>query len=128
MMDDDVHAEGWQRDVIYPPCPNNPRRCMDCGGTGDAGPEVTTQDDCPACDGTGWAKGKAEHPVSLDDLADDIYARMHRAAEAGRGVRLTSDEIDLLSRTTVGQWMADAAEKVLARKKSRRSSSLTPEA
>ena len=28
-MDDDVHGEGWEPDVIYPPCPFNPLAC-DC--------------------------------------------------------------------------------------------------
>ena len=52
-MDDDEHAEGWQTDVVYPPCPHNPARCAKCGGTGARQPDDEC-DECGACDGTGW--------------------------------------------------------------------------
>ena len=70
-MDDDVHAEGWQRDVIYPPCPHNPNKCKRCDGSGNAPADVTTQDDCPACHGTGWNGGKCEWPVEANALTTD---------------------------------------------------------
>ena len=78
-MDDDVHGEGWERDVIYPPCPHNPAACecvtkpesMSFGdwqqisyGTGLA------KDGCPQCHGTGWRGGKVQYPVSMDELED----------------------------------------------------------
>lgn len=34
-MDDDEYAEGWQPDVVYPPCPNHPKACKKCGGRGE---------------------------------------------------------------------------------------------
>lgn len=85
-MDDDVHGEGWEPDVIYPPCPFNPQAC-DCAlrpdamsfrnwnnisyGTGLA------QDGCPKCHGSGWKDCKWQHPVSIDDLEteNDVTAR-----------------------------------------------------
>lgn len=59
MMDDDEHAEGWQSDVIYPPCPNHPNRCPTCGGSGeyDGG-------DCETCDGTGWYGCAPQYPIN----------------------------------------------------------------
>lgn len=72
LMDDDVHAEGWQRDVIYPPCPHNPRKCSRCDGSGSAPADVTTQDDCPDCSGTGWAGGKCEWPSPAREDAAKI--------------------------------------------------------
>ena len=71
-MDDDVHGEGWQPDVIYPPCEFNPRCCPTCSGTGNAPPlmaEALQQDDCADCHGTGWKDGKCEWPVSIADEA-----------------------------------------------------------
>lgn len=65
-MDDDEHAEGWQRDVIYRPCPHNPRACAECGGTGNTG----SGDDCAACRGTGWQGGKPEWPIVAEGTAD----------------------------------------------------------
>lgn len=78
-MGDDEHGEGWQSDVIYPPCPHNPAAC-DClpkademsfadwqtisYGTGLA------QDGCPKCHGTGWRDGNVQYPVSIDELTD----------------------------------------------------------
>lgn len=67
-MDDDVHAEGWRRDVIYRPCPNNPRACRECGGTGDADPGAA-RDDCAVCRGTGWQGGKPEWPIVAEGTA-----------------------------------------------------------
>lgn len=74
-MDDDEHAEGWEPDVIYPPCPNNPARCMRCNGTGNAPDDVTDRDDCQDCHGTGWANGKAQWPT------------IYRRKRASRGFR-----------------------------------------
>ena len=68
-MDDDEHADGWQHDVIYPPCPHNPLRCETCSGSGDC-PETIKDgsDDCPACNGTGWKDGNPQWPARrLDD-------------------------------------------------------------
>ena len=99
MMDDDLHAEGWQPDVVYPPCPSNPKCCAACKGTGEAGPEVTTQDDCPDCDGTGWKDGKAEWPIhAMPEWSptEAIHERMRKALKRGRGVRLSPEEIDVL--------------------------------
>lgn len=98
-MDDDVHAEGWQPDLVYPPCPNNPRVCPECKGSGEAGPEATTQDDCPACDGTGWLGGKPEWPVPAApdrSPAEPVYERLRQAAKRKRGVRLTLAEVELI--------------------------------
>jgi hypothetical protein len=62
-MDDDEHHEGWQPDLIYPPCPHNPKRCLTCNGSGYAAdPNAAGQDDCPDCDGTGWSSGEAQWP------------------------------------------------------------------
>lgn len=61
MMDDDEHAEGWQKDVIYPPCPQNPKRCMKCNGYGEI-----DDGECPGCEGSGWI-GKPEWPVLAPD-------------------------------------------------------------
>jgi hypothetical protein len=78
-MDDDTHGEGWERDVIYPPCPYNPAACdcvkkpdsMSFGdwnqisyGTG------LGRDDCAKCGGNGWRDGQWQHPVSIDDLEE----------------------------------------------------------
>lgn len=117
MMDDDEHAEGWQRDVIYPPCPKNPDRCRSCNGSGEAGPEVTTQDDCPACNGTGWKDGKARWPTPAAlPPSTRVLARMHRAHQRGTGCRLSAEDLDALATELAGQWMTDAAEKVRADK------------
>lgn len=68
VMDDDEYYEGYQRDVVYPPCECHPKHCNVCGGTGWCPPEIAhTSDDCPKCDGTGWL-GAPEHP-------DDRYER-----------------------------------------------------
>lgn len=126
-MDDDENAEGWQTDVVYPPCPNNPKCCADCKGTGLARPEIITQDDCPACDGTGWKDGEAEWPTVVGICSTTLtLARMHKALVAGKGVRLTADELHALGAETLGEWMASAAEesatfKNLTRPKSRQS-------
>lgn len=112
MMDDDEHAEGWQADVVYPPCRSNPRRCMTCDGSGAAGPDVTWQDECPDCDGIGWANGKAEYPPAAVPLSTKVLARMRKAVLRGTGVRISAEELQALSVETLGQWMASAAEEV----------------
>ena len=76
-MDDDEYAEGWQPDVVTRPCPNNPARCDRCDGSGVAPKDVTTQDDCPACDGTGWRNGDWQEP-------DDRYRRPDPPAPSHR--------------------------------------------
>lgn len=57
-IDDDEFAEGVQKKVIYPPCPNNPKKCTACNGNGFV---VTVEndgshcdDECGFCDGHGW--------------------------------------------------------------------------
>ena len=61
VMDIDEYTEGWQPDVIYPPCDCNPRYCATCKGTGDAPKDVGDSDDCPECSGIGW-RGKPMWP------------------------------------------------------------------
>jgi hypothetical protein len=63
LMDDDTYCEGWQPDVVYPPCPYNPAACVSCQGTGEAPPVIADQDDCPDCKGTGWVAGKPRWPT-----------------------------------------------------------------
>lgn len=66
LMDDDEYFEGWQQDVIYPPCPHNPAMCGTCCGSGEAPEKVAArlmQDDCPDCNGTGWRGGNAQWPT-----------------------------------------------------------------
>jgi hypothetical protein len=68
-MDDDEYHEGWQPDVIYPPCPFNPLRCETCGGSGDAPKlmaEAMNRDDCADCDGTGWKGGDPKWPTEAE--------------------------------------------------------------
>lgn len=61
-MDDDEYHEGWASDTIYRPCPNNPKCCKRCHGSGsiyrDGG-----QEDCPnkTCN-AGW-KGEPQWPI-----------------------------------------------------------------
>jgi hypothetical protein len=69
-MDDDDYGEGWDPETIYRPCPNNPARCEFCLGKGErmiswrgAEPE-----ECVKCHGTGWADGKPQWPVSMNEL------------------------------------------------------------
>lgn len=76
-MDDDVHAEGWNEDEIYPPCPHNPRKCKTCGGSGNAPKEMAERlerDDCADCRGNGWQNGNNEYPVSDGELDDATLA------------------------------------------------------
>lgn len=75
-MDDDVYGEGWQRDVIYPPCPCSPHKCTTCGKK----PEAMTfhewntisygtcvaDDDCAECGGTGWKNGEPQWPTEVE--------------------------------------------------------------
>lgn len=67
-MDDDEHAEGWDPDAIYRPCPNNPGRCMDCDGRGKQG-----DDHCPACDGTGWKGATPKWPTAINLAEEAVY-------------------------------------------------------
>ena len=86
-MDDDEYAEGWQPDVIYQPCPNNPKGCKKCKGTGtvftwSADKTGRYHHDCPnkTCGGTGW-KGEPQYP-------DDRYEKTqteHDPAQARDG-------------------------------------------
>jgi hypothetical protein len=73
-MDDDEYAEGWADDTIYRPCPNHPKCCKKCGGTGtiftwSADKTERYYHDCTnkTCR-AGW-KGEPEWPVSADDEA-----------------------------------------------------------
>lgn len=73
-MDDDEHGEGWHDDVIYPPCPHNPARCVSCNGTGwAADPEAAGQDDCPDCVG-GWAGGKPQWPTQGEPAEEECWS------------------------------------------------------
>ncbi len=68
-MDCDVFHEGYQKDVIYPPCPCHPKHCKPCRGQGLIEKWKGTNRysiECKKCKGTGWL-GDAEHP-------DDRYA------------------------------------------------------
>jgi hypothetical protein len=61
-MDDDVYAEGWEPDVVYPPCSCHPKHCKMCRGSGRCPEDVLhDSDDCPTCGGNGWL-GAPEHP------------------------------------------------------------------
>lgn len=63
LMDDDEYHEGWQPDVVYPPCPHSPLKCQTCNGTGICPAHIdSTSDDCPMCDGVGWKDGKCQWP------------------------------------------------------------------
>lgn len=61
-MDDDEYAEGWQPDVIYRPCPNHPKCCKKCGGSGELRDKDGSSYDCTnkTCN-AGW-KGTHEYP------------------------------------------------------------------
>jgi hypothetical protein len=77
-MDDDEHAEGWQPDVAYPPCPESPRRCLTCNGSGRAPKlmaESLNRDDCADCNGTGWKDGNCEWPIAAADLEDEEMSK-----------------------------------------------------
>lgn len=63
VMDDDTYYEGYEHDVVYPPCSCHPNFCPTCSGTGWAPERLAIEhdrDDCPDCDG-GW-RGDALHP------------------------------------------------------------------
>lgn len=67
LMDDDTYHEGWQRDVVYPPCSYNPVACVTCQGSGEAPPlmaEAFSQDDCVDCAGSGWEDGQCQWPIA----------------------------------------------------------------
>lgn len=63
-MDDDTYFEGYERDVIYPPCRCHPKFCVTCCGTGIAPDDIAvcqSSDDCPDCE-SGWRGDGPEHP------------------------------------------------------------------
>jgi hypothetical protein len=71
-MDDDEYGEGWADDTIYPPCPNHPKCCKKCGGSGiitkwNVDKTERWQEDCPnkTCN-SGW-KGKPQWPERAID-------------------------------------------------------------
>ena len=66
-MDDDEYAEGWQRDVIYPPCKYSPLCCRHCEGSGESRDPASKSDDCEYCSGTGWLGGKAKWPIAAEE-------------------------------------------------------------
>lgn len=81
MDDDDEYHEGWQTDVVYPPCRYSPLACKTCGGTGDAPPlmaEALETDECVDCRGTGWRDGNPRWPEAL---WDEDEPEMQGAAE-----------------------------------------------
>ena len=62
-MDDDTYFEGWELDVVYPPCTCHPKHCKTCGGSGWCPQDIQhDSDDCPTCGGDGWI-GEPEHPA-----------------------------------------------------------------
>lgn len=81
-MDDDEHAEGWDPSVVTKPCQFNPARCARCDGTGDAPADVTTQDDCPDCGGSGWRGGRWQQPdgAIMSEREQDCSSSADRAA------------------------------------------------
>lgn len=68
-MDDDEHGEGWQPDVIYPPCPHSPLCCKACGGDGRSRDPKSDSDDCAPCKDTGWKEGRPHWPISAEEEA-----------------------------------------------------------
>ncbi len=81
-MDDDVYCEGWERDVVYPPCPHNPDAC-ECMKRTLTERELQTMsygtcvgdDDCPLCHGNGWKGGNARWPTPSDEYEDENEPR-----------------------------------------------------
>lgn len=65
-MDDDEYHEGWQPDVVYPPCPYSPLCCPSCGGDGRSRDPNHDSDDCAPCNGTGWTDAKPQWPASAE--------------------------------------------------------------
>lgn len=59
-MDDDTYFEGYERDVIYPPCSCHPSYCPTCKGSGLTEDDDGESGDCPDCE-SGW-RGECEHP------------------------------------------------------------------
>lgn len=66
-MDDDEYHEGWQDDVVYPPCPHSPLCCKACGGDGLSRDPKSESDDCDACQGSGWKDNSPQWPSAADD-------------------------------------------------------------
>jgi hypothetical protein len=77
-MDDDEHGEGWQADVIYPPCAHNPNRCPTCDGTGDAPPLMKEALERVARDCRGV------HPPTHFAIAEAIEAALNLHKDTGR--------------------------------------------
>ena len=73
IMDADTFYEGFDRDLIYPPCECNPKHCKACEGTGELETGLGVED-CEHCGGTGWL-GQPEHP-------DERYSTSHSKGEA----------------------------------------------
>ena len=71
-MDDDEYHEGWQPDVVYRPCPNHPKCCKKCGGSGTLYDKDGSSYDCTnkTCN-SGW-KGSWEYP---DDRFDKLKGK-----------------------------------------------------
>lgn len=76
-IDADVFAEGWPRDVAYPPAPCHPAFCRSCDGRGDDG-----EGDCPSCDGSGYRGGAGDSQRRLDQAAGGSRRRTVRPAES----------------------------------------------
>lgn len=73
-MDDDEYHEGWQPDVVYPPCRFSPHACVTCSGTGAAPPlmsKALNTEECVDCHGNGWKDGEAQWPIAVWDEEDD---------------------------------------------------------
>lgn len=83
-MDDDEYGEGWQEDVVYPPCAFNPSRCPTCDGSSYAPPlmrEAMNRDDCADCNGTGWKEGKCQWPTTAEYDEDSCPGHVASASD-----------------------------------------------
>lgn len=71
-MDDDEYYEGWASDTIYHPCPNHPKFCKKCHGSGSLVDKDGAQYDCTnkTCQ-SGW-KGEPEWPIPAEPEAEAI--------------------------------------------------------
>lgn len=105
-MDDDEHFEGWHRDVIYPPCRNNPACCKACGGDGMSKLPIDQResDDCEYCGGNGWI-GDPQWP-------NEIEPKQLLAWTARTGDDANEDAAMIIFAVTVQGASETAAEQV----------------
>jgi len=124
-MDDDVYSEGWERDVIYPPCPNNPAVCK-CMQRELTEGELQTMsygtcvglDDCQSCHGNGWANGYAQWPS--DVAPEETDSTSARSAGETPGVEAvnpnpspaSSEEVvERIARVIATAWFGNEVER-----------------